>query len=139
ILATQRLTGAVAHADAEAHFLLAFELMGEHTDRTGYPGRRIAAHDVAFDEQFLRFLRRRCVRESKNRRGQGDHRQCPGIRGLSGVHERALPHFGCCLGMVLERVSAKWNRYCQFSVSFPCVKPSEREPPWAITPQSDIE
>jgi hypothetical protein len=37
------------------------------------PGGRIAAHDVAFDEQLLRFLRGRQVGKSGNRQGHRDN------------------------------------------------------------------
>jgi hypothetical protein len=36
-----------------------FELVGQQADRTGDAGRRVTAHDVAFDEGLLRLLRSR--------------------------------------------------------------------------------
>src|SRR5262245_49645345 len=67
----------IAHADAEHDVLPALELTGQHADRAGRAERRVAAHDIALDEQLLILLRLRGGGKAQNgkRTRHGEPRQ----------------------------------------------------------------
>ncbi len=77
-----RLALQIAHADAEHDVLAALELAGQHADRAGRAKRRVAAHDVAFDEQFLNVLRL-----CRDMGDKGGDRDCDSKRYPRGLHQ----------------------------------------------------
>src|SRR5262245_7754059 len=92
----ERLALQIAHADAEHDVLAALELAGEHADRAGRAERRVAAHDVALDEQLLDLLRLRAT--AAHDRGEasggddlhGWHRTTSLAINVDGVHSLRL-------------------------------------------------
>src|SRR5882757_2054200 len=78
----ERLALRIAHADAEHDVLATLELAGQHADRAGRAERRVAAHDVAFDKQFLDVLRLR-----RDMSDKGGERNCNSKRYLRGLHQ----------------------------------------------------
>jgi hypothetical protein len=79
-LVVQRLPHGIAYADTENHVLLALELVREHADRPCVAARRVAAHDIALDEQLLLLLRGCRADTAENRHRQCNSAQRPGIR-----------------------------------------------------------
>src|SRR5215471_14958293 len=73
LLVVKRPAGSIANANPKDRVLPAHELVGEDANGTGRAVWRVAAHDVAFDEQFLSRLRvsRAGTRNSRKQTHQG--------------------------------------------------------------------